>query len=267
MGNQIAPINEQTIHKALSDRIKKFGEAFEEKYWGIQNGTKDYEWNNLFMVNTKNLQKLNRDYVLTDTANHLLRLKLIWQLSPIEDICKQLWKSYLSLVLDDNLCIICTSELHLYWNCNKYRKCELCLNIGHTANKCTEICACGIIHLKKDHQCKLCGEFGHTIQKCPGRCSCGKDHLATKHKCYICNGYGHVRAECPSKCSCFVAQHYYTHALTEHKCEICFKHGHLENDCTEKCVCGKEHYLVEHYCKLSQEVKLTEESRDESKTT
>ena len=175
MGNQIAPIDEQFIHKKLSNKIEQYGKSYEDEHWKIvkMDDSRFYNWNKLFTIDTKMLEKIKRSYIETDPASHLLRLKLIWKLSPLVDICKQIWKSYLFVYsenkYDKNHCIVCCAQWHSYLKCDAYRKCVLCLELGHNIQECPSKCECGIIHFKQDHQCQLCKEFGHIAQKCPSR--------------------------------------------------------------------------------------------------
>lgn len=200
---------------------------------------------------------------MTDPACHLLRLRLIWQIAPFADIARELWQCYLLVTNGRNhtesFCKICTGE-HLYLDCELYRKCKLCSEIGHFTSNCPNKCECDIIpiHFITDHKCELCEKIGHRYKSCPARCPCGIFHHYSKHRCTICSTYGHLEKNCAflnknkaiNKCQKYVTTSIspFVYAYRNYMCKICFTIGHTEKSCNEKCVCGDIHYLTEHEC-------------------
>lgn len=260
MGNRIVLLSPEKITEKLTNECKKLGANYEQYNWRYanDNNTSMTKWKKMFTLNNEFIEEINHKYNIDDPASHLLRLRLIWQIVPFGDIAKNLWQAYL-LVCDShdnnytkNTCKICTRN-HSYLNCQTYRKCTLCLRIGHASNRCVYYCGCGINHSKFDHICELCGTNGHTYNNCPNKCPCKKNHLPNKHRCVICSEYGHQEKNCnsTSKCKCLSV---IPHIELHHICTICSNIGHIETNCNEKCVCGNEHYLTQHYCKEKEQL-------------
>ena len=259
MGNRVELLKIEDIEKTLASKCNDIGSEYENNKWKYINtdGIPILEWNKICTINKGYIKTINHKYNVDDPACHLLRLRMIWQIAPIKDICQELWKIYLLITTPVKnkyttiFCKICTRN-HSYLNCQLYRQCILCLKIGHIIDSCPDKCPCSYneIHKKNDHRCELCEVFGHTYKNCPSKCSCGKNHLAINHRCHICRSYIHREYHiCEFICQC---NSYPKHILADHKCDICYKFGHLEVDCNEKCVCGKEHYLTKHYCEESR---------------
>lgn len=246
MGNQLDHLSEDALNRYCNDKCDSYRHHFE---YGLTKKCIDYngkiDWSGLFTFDTKRSSEIKREYSVIDPANHLYRLICIWQIAPLTDICKHIWKIYCDLHLENKTiymnCIICTQQ-HTHFTCPRYRKCTICPGVGHLNDDCPMLCSCGEKHMRTQHICELCDKKGHHYLFCPDKCSCG-NHLKNHHKCYICGVIGHLGTNCSKKCQCGEF-----HPKEFHRCKRCFRYGHTEDNCCE-CVCKSESKYVTHFCR------------------